>query len=291
MREGEPGRAWLDQLPAMFRGLLEKWELHRDGPPLHGVTAVVVPVRLADGGCGALKVAWIDDETRDEAVALRAWAGRSAVSLLRCEEPSGALLLERLDERRTLLDRPVGQALDIAATVLKELRVPAVEGLRTTHETAARWSGEFLEDWQRLGRPCGEALMTAAVQLCLELSISPAEPTIVHGDFHYANILGRGDLGWAAIDPKPLSGDPAYDVVSLLRNRWTEIRGGDPTNVTIQRRVKRFADVAGLDLGRTYKWCLVRSVDDALWFQEKGSPDLAEISWDITTSMHECLCR
>ncbi|MCI4066792.1 aminoglycoside phosphotransferase family protein [Micromonospora sp. R77] len=288
-REGEPGRTWIDQLPATVAGLLEKWELHQDGPPLYGMCAVVLRVRTANGGRGALKVGWIDDETRAESLALQTWAGRGAVSVLRSDEASGAMLLERLDEQRTLHDVPIEQALDIAAAILKDLRVPAVAGLRSTSDTAARWSGEFLEDWERLGRPCDEALLTSAVQLCKELSVPPAEPSLLHGDFHYANILGRGEDGWAAIDPKPQSGDPAYEVVPLLRNRWSEIRGGDATNATVERRMERFAEVAVLDLATTYKWCLVRSVDDALWFQENGYADLAEISWDIARSMFESL--
>jgi len=33
------------------------------------------------------------------------------------------------------------------------------------------------------------------------------------------------------------------------------------------------------------RWCLVRSVDDAMWFQEHGYEARAEISWDIAKAM------
>ena len=46
---------------------------------------------------------------------------------------------------------------------------------------------------------------------------------LVHGDFHHHNILAsaRGPL---AIDPKPMLGEPEYDILSFLWNpipyRW-----------------------------------------------------------------------
>lgn len=284
-REGEAARGWLEALPRTVEDLLDRWHLRPEGPPIYGMCAVVLPVRREDGQCGALKVGWLDDETRLEPVALRAWGGHGAVSVLCTDEGLGAMLLERLDERRVLLDVPIQEALDTAADLLRELRVPAPAGLRSVGGIAARWGTEFLKDWQRLGKPCPERLVSAAVDACAELAVLPSEPWLLHGDFHYANILGRGKDEWAAIDPKPLKGDPAYEVVPLLRNRWSEIQGGDETNATVQQRVERFADKAELAPLTMRWWCLVRSVDDAMWFQEKGYKARAEISWDIARTM------
>ena len=152
-------------------------------------------------------------------------------------------------------------------------------------DIAARWGAEFLEEWRRLGKPCPEGLVSSAVDVCAELAVLPSESSLLHGDFHYANILGRGKDAWAAIDPKPLKGDPAYEVVPLLRNRWSEIRGGDETNTTVQQRMERFAEMAELEPMTVRRWCLVRSVDDAMWFQEHGYEARAEISWDIAKAM------
>lgn len=256
---------------------------------MYGMCAVVLPVHCEDGKRGALKVSWVDDETRLESVALRTWGGHGAVSVLRTDERADAMLLERLDERRVLLDVPIQEALDTAADLLRELRVPAPAGLRSVGDIAARWGTEFIEEWRRLGEPCTEELISSAVDVCAELAVLASEPSLLHGDFHYANILGRGKDAWAAIDPKPLKGDPAYEVVPLLRNRWSEVRGGDETNDTVRQRVERFARRAELEPITVCWWCLVRSVDDAMWFQEHGYKARAEISWDIARSMVEDL--
>ena len=252
---------------------------------MYGMCAVVLPVHCEDGKRGALKVSWLDDETRLESVALRTWGGHGAVSVLRTDEMVGTMLLERLEERRVLLDVPIQEALDTAAYLLRELRIPAPAGLRRVGDIAARWATEFLEEWRRLGEPCPEELVSSAVDVCAELAVLPSESSLLHGDFHYANILGRGKDAWAAIDPKPLKGDPAYEVVPLLRNRWSEVRGGDETNDTVRQRVERFARMAELEPITVCWWCLVRSVDDAMWFQEHGYESRAEISWDIAGSM------
>ncbi|WP_158020895.1 aminoglycoside phosphotransferase family protein [Buchananella hordeovulneris] len=284
-REGEVACGWLVELPRTIADLLSRWNLRQDGSLLHGVCAVVLPVRCQDGQAAALKISWLDDETRFEPAALRAWGGHGAVKVLRTAETVGAMLLERLDERRVLQEVPIQEALDTAAYLLRELRVPAPAGLREVGGLAARWAAEFRAEWRRLGEPCAEGLIDTATEVCAELAVQPADPWLLHGDFHYGNILGRGSQGWAAIDPKPLAGDPAFEVVPLLRNRWGEVRGGDEKSDTLQRRLARFAEMAELVPTTMRRWCLVRSVDDALWFQAQADTLRAEISWDIAREM------
>jgi streptomycin 6-kinase len=46
---GEAGRAFIAGLPALTASFLDRWTLRVDGPPLHGVCALVVPVVRPDG--------------------------------------------------------------------------------------------------------------------------------------------------------------------------------------------------------------------------------------------------
>ena len=45
------GAEWLAGLPTLTESLLARWDLTVDGPLMHGVCALVVPVRRA-GGAG-----------------------------------------------------------------------------------------------------------------------------------------------------------------------------------------------------------------------------------------------
>ncbi|GAA3206863.1 hypothetical protein [Nonomuraea helvata] len=48
-REGEPGAAWLAELPAIVEELLARWGCVPDGAVMHGGVGVVVPVRRRGG--------------------------------------------------------------------------------------------------------------------------------------------------------------------------------------------------------------------------------------------------
>src|SRR3954471_14478903 len=87
---------WVDTLPATAQGLLEEWQLALDGPPQHGFCSLVLPVRTSGGGPAMLKVGFPEEESEHEHLALRRWAGRGAVQLLRADPHRWAMLLERL---------------------------------------------------------------------------------------------------------------------------------------------------------------------------------------------------
>ena len=64
---------------------------------------------------------------------------------------------------------------------------------------------------------------------------------------------------WSAIDPKPLSGDPHYEVAPLLWNRWAELDGR--VREGIRDRFFAVVDAAGLDEERARDWVVVRMLD------------------------------
>ncbi|MGW4591170.1 aminoglycoside phosphotransferase family protein [Amycolatopsis thermoflava] len=263
--EGDVVRPWLAALPELADWCCRRWGLVIEGPPWHGYTALVFPVRR-DGEPLVLKLAWQDDGTRDEPVALAAWDGRGAVRLL--ESARGALLLERLDASRPLLTEPLDKALEITRGLLQRLTVPAPPLGRTLRDEAARFAEEMPADWARLGGPVPKRLLDAAVAVCRDLG--PAAGTsLVNQDLHYENILAGTREPWLVIDPQPIAGDPEFGLIPLLWNRFGES--------TIDERMRVLA--AGLDPDRARAWTLVRAVDNWLWAAEHGGfPSVAILS-------------
>lgn len=289
-REGTSGGEWVDALPAALDRLLSRWRLAVDGPVLHGHVALVVPVRLRSGRPAALKVSWIDDETRHEALALAIWDGTGAVQLLESAPDEGALLLERLDPHRSLelLDEP--EAVSRAAALLRSLRRSPPAGLPAAADLARRWQTSLPREWERLGRPGRGDLVARAVEACAALAACPGPASLLHGDFHYGNVLARpsdADAAeeWVAIDPKPLVGDPEFDVLPLLRNRWDELAATGDAARACRRRLAAVVDVALLDRERAQRWCLARSVDDALLGHEQRADRFAAIAWQVADAV------
>ena len=256
---------WLDRLPGILRDLVEEWELTVDGEPTHGHCAVVVPVRTVGGRPGALKVGWPHGEAEHEHLALQHWQGNGAVRLLRADPRRYALLLERL-HREDLADLGDVEACEVVGGLYERLHVPAPPQLVTLSSCVQRWS-DRLADLPR-DAPLPRRLVEQAVSLGRVFATDRAtDGRLLHTDLHYANVLAADREPWLAIDPKPLSGDPHYEVAPLLWNRWDELAapGGQGVRRGVRARFHAVLDAAALDEDRARDWVVFRMLCNALW--------------------------
>ena len=261
----------LDGPRSLVRELLEDWELTRDGAETTGAHALVLPVRTAAGEPAALKVTAPHEEAEHEHLALQHWHGNAAARLLRADPRRWALLLERLHPQ-DLTDVWDVEACEIVGGLYGRLHVPAPPQLRPLPSYVERWTAGLAA----LPRdaPVPHRLVEQAVSLGRDLAADPASSgTLIHGDLHYANVLAADREPWLAIDPKPVSGDPHYEVAPLLWNRWEELAGDVRDGV--RRRFHATIDAAGLDEDRARDWVVVRMLHNVLWALEDGEPDRA----------------
>ena len=261
---GPEWQAFLDRLPALVADLLGEWELTADGEPTHGYAALVLPVRTSSGRPAALKVGWPHEEAEHEHLALQHWHGRGAVQLLRADPRRYALLLERL-HREDLGDLWDVEACEVVGALYARLHVPAVPQLRTLTSYAEQWAAELV-DLPR-DAPLPRRLVEQAAALGRDLSRDEASTgRMIHTDLHYANVLAGDREPWLAIDPKPLDGDPHYEIAPMLWNRWDELVDA-PRSLRdgIRLRFHTLVDVAGFDERRARDWVVVRMMVNALW--------------------------
>lgn len=262
-RLGEDWVRWLDDLPRLVAEVVEEWQLHPDGPAMHGYCSLVLPVRTAGGRPAALKLALPDAESAQEHLALRHWSGGAAVQLLRADPGRRAMLLERL-HREDLHAVGDVEACEIVARLYPRLHVRAPASLVRLPDRVGPWL-EALTSLPRdapLPRRFVEQALAHGRGL---LADEGSSGTLVHGDLHYANVLAADREPWLAIDPKPLSGDPHYEVGPLLWNRWDEVVGTGDVRSAVRRRFHTVVDVAGLDEDRARAWVVVREVLNARW--------------------------
>ncbi len=249
---------WLDRLPRLIDDLLGEWQLRRDGSATAGSAAIVVPVRTGDGEAAALKVSWPHWEAETEHLALRYWAGDGAVRLLRADPRRFALLLERADGLRDLRTLRVREAIEVVATLYPRLHRRPPPQLRTLSSLADDWVQRLPRLIEHGGMP--RRIVEQAISLSRDFSRDPAsDGTLIHTDLHYENVLGslRDDAdqdhrGWLVIDPKPLSGDPCYEVGPLLGNRWDELVGANAGGLQVRMPVRISA--AGSSTACTPRW-------------------------------------
>jgi streptomycin 6-kinase len=266
---GESGRAWVDAVPDLTAGLLDRWQLRLDGAPTCGAVALVLPVLRAEGTPAVLKLQPVTDDTVGEPDALCAWNGDGAVRLLDQDPESGSMLLERLDadcSLSTVSDDLA--ALEILSELLARLSaVPAPVGLRRLSHAGADMLDRLpraltlvRDRSHRLIRSCASAL---------EEVLPEAGDRLLHGDLHYFNILAPHPSDprepWLAIDPKPLAGDPGFELLPALHNRWGEAVATGDVPRAIRRRFDLMTDILGLDRKRATNWTLARVLQYALW--------------------------
>ena len=269
---GADWAAWVDRLPALTRDVVALWRLQPDGPWTHGYCSLVLPVRTPDGAAAMLKISFPDDESEHEHLALRRWSGDGAVRLLSADPHRRALLLERLHptDLTALTDL---QACHVVADLYRRIHVPAMPQLRTLASYVERWNSELAA--LPRNAPIPRRLVEQALALGTDLAAEPANGSrVIHCDLHYQNVLAADREPWLVIDPKPVNGDPHYEIAPLLWNRWDEL-GGD-VREGVRRRFYTLVDRAGFDEDRARAWVLVRMVHNAMWaLQDGGHADPA----------------
>jgi streptomycin 6-kinase len=121
--------------------------------------------------------------------------------------------------------------------------------------------------------PLPRRLVEQAIALGRDFVADPASTgMLIHGDLHYENVLAADREPWLVIDPKPVNGDPHYEIAPMLWNRWGELAGD--TRDGVRRRFHTLVDAAGLADDRARAWVVVRMVHNAMWeLNDGGEPD------------------
>ena len=252
--------AWVEALPGIAEQTMRQWQIRPDGDVTHGHCSLVIPVRTAEGAAAVVKIGFPDEESEHEHLALRRWAGRGAVRLLSADPHHRALLLERL-EATDLTGVPEEQACRVVGDLYRSLHVPALSSLRPLASLVERWTGELAA--LPRSAPIPRRLVEHAIALGRDLTSDAAVPDrVIHTDLHYGNVLGADREPWLAIAPRPLNGDPHYELAPMLWHRWDHL--GSRIRDGVRNRLYTLVEAAGLDEDRARDWVIVRVVHEAI---------------------------
>jgi streptomycin 6-kinase len=257
---------WRTGAPALARACAELWSLRLGEPYEHGYASLTLRADLSDGTPAVLKIGYPHPEAEREPDALLHYDGHGAVRLLAHDSERNALLLERAEPGTPLWEvEDDEQATLVAASVLRRLwshSPPPGHAFRSLADEAPTWADQLLRDWQALGRPFERRLVEAMTATATELAGSQRSAVLCHQDFQGSNVLRAEREPWLAIDPKPIVGEPAFDVASLLRDRRWDIRAR-----VIRRRLDLLAEELALDRERMRGWGMVHAL---YWGVDEG---------------------
>jgi len=280
------GEDWLARLPRLVAECCARWDLVPGRPFEPATVSFVAAVTRADGTPAVLKVNFPEPESEHEAAALAHWDGAGAVRLLASDPGRRALLVERCvpgDRLWGVADE--AQADGQAAAVLRRLWAapppPAGHRFRTLAGEARRWADELPARWERHGRPFDRALLDRAVGWIGELLATSdgRGDVVLHQDLHGGNVLRAARGPWLAIDPKPLAGERAFDLASLLRDRRPELAADPHPARRVRRRIDRLSEALDLDRERMRRWAVVHALAWGLGHDEWFADIVASAEW------------
>jgi streptomycin 6-kinase len=267
---GERSADWLAGLPGDAAKYIDRWQLTVAGEPLSGEASLILPVVRRDGTEAMLKLQQVNDESEDEALALRTWSRDDVVEVFEDDPETSTLLLERL-EPHTLDDLPDHvEATRILAEFLTRLSaVQAPRGIRRLAVVAGAMLEEAPGLIPRLADPAEQRLARRFVARVTEL-LPESGDRLLHWDLHYLNVMAAKRKPWLVIDPKPLAGDPAFEVFPVLWNRWDDLVATGDLPQAIRDRFDLMLEVTRIDRDRAYGWTAGRILQNVLWDTGRG---------------------
>ena len=256
--------------------MLDRWHLTAGEPYVGGEAASVLRVTTAEGSPAVLKVGFPHLEAIWEAVALESWGQPLAPRVLRQDAWTWALLLERVEPGVPLSKAglPDDQALAAAAELYRAVSSrPVPPGVATLPDIMtvylANAHARRAEQSAHLARLDAAALLDRGLAEVEALAATDGAGAFLHGDFNPGNVLSSG-WGWMVIDPKPMVGDPEFDLFPLLEQLGTPLARSHPHEV-IEQHLLEVTRIVGCDAARTARWCFARSALNLSWLLEDGN--------------------
>ena len=294
-RRSRQGRDWVESLPDLVDAAFRSFGVRPDDSVAgnwHGHGALVIPVLTGTGAPAVLKLPFPHPEAVSEAPALQLWSGRGAVRLLDRDPAGSALLLERLDPNKTLLQVPVEEAVQVWGGIVRKLGIPESEepewaGIPSAAERAEQLSDELPAEWEFLGQPFERWLLEEALAVCQTRGVvgrRSSRDVLVHADLHFGNILARPGDGYAAIDPQAVCGEAEYAVAPMLWNRLQDLDPDAPERALVQR-LEDLCRASGLDPAAAVEWSILREVANAVDYLRDGMAGDAQRSVWVASAL------
>lgn len=273
VRVGAEADDWLARVPELIASVTTSWDLH--------VTAVAnridayglsIPARR-DSERVTVRIAYPDAFLADETTALRAWNGTGAVRILEEDDRGAQLRTSPSPGTAVSLERNEMKALRMVAETLRDLWIEPPAGLQTLAAEVRAWGATMPERFESVHQPFEEQLMRDAEVMFRSFGPSQMDPVLLHGDVRLDTFLLDGERA-VAIDPKPLAGEPAFDVAALLRDGPAElVRDPAAGRQRLQGRLEQLTDLLDVRASRVRGWAFAVAIDTGLYAYETGDAD------------------
>ena len=264
---------WRADAPGLVSSALERWHLEAGEAYRGGEAGSVLRVTTADGDPAVLKVGFPHVEAVGEALALEAWGPEFSPRVLRQDGWVWWLLLERVDPGTPLSQAGLApdDAVRIGAGMLSRLSsmtvpdgIPTVTDIVTDYLATAADGAAARSAF--LGTSADMEVVQHGLAIATQLAAADTGSRLVHGDLNPGNLLRAADraAGWVAIDPKPMRGDPEFDLEPLVSQLGAPLDHPHPETV-LAHQLALACHEAALDEPLAARWAIARAALDVTW--------------------------
>lgn len=273
---GETGRAWLANLPQHIADIERRWNIRVGRPFRNGTEALVAEARTSDGQAVVLKTVMPGiDPLHQELRTLRAAAGRGYVELIRADEATSTMLLERLGAQLHELGMPEHRQIQIICATLRQAWMPAPRGSAfiTGAEKASELAQLIEANWSKLGKPCSQRTVNLALSYAerRRRAFHPTQSVLVHGDAHKWNTLSAPGSAshFKLVDPDGAFAERAFDLAIVMRE-WDDVMPADDLLRMGRHRCRLLGEFAGVEQQPIWEWGFVQCVSNGLLLRQIG---------------------
>jgi streptomycin 6-kinase len=276
LAKGEAGEAWLAGLSGLVAAYERRWEIRVADACLGGTEGFVAAAKTKDGQDAVLKIVMTGaDPGRQELRTLRAAGGKGYAKLLRADEETNVLLVERLGRQLHELGLSDEDVLAHICTTLGQAwmpRQPNGPPFATGADRADEFKGVIERLWPSLGMPCESRSHEMALGFAerRKAAFDPAQSVLAHGDAHEWNTLavpGRANA-FKLVDPDGAFAEKAFDL-SIPMREWPN---GVPDNPLqhLRSRCSLLARLTDVAPQLIWEWSLLQLVWNGLLLKEVG---------------------
>lgn len=260
---GEEGKQWLETIEARVQTCVEKWNIKIEEPVTNLSYNYVLKVVDSLGNPMILKLGVPGFDFNNEIRALQTYDGNGCAGLIEAESELGAILQKQLVPGTMLYKEEEISSIQHYIQVWKAIRRPLPVGVK--FPSIEDWSAglkRYQDSFPNKDGPIPDTDIQLAKDYFVYISETSEGPELLHGDLHHENILYSEDLGWTAIDPKGVSGDPYFDITSFLINHLHEKKN---PKAILRQRIDLISKELDLDKERFLKASIAMSTLYAAW--------------------------
>ncbi|WP_192930112.1 aminoglycoside phosphotransferase family protein [Alkaliphilus pronyensis] len=225
------GNAFFTRVEALIEPLIVKWDIVELRLIEHFSANLVFKGKSNSFGSIILKFGRNPSEFRSEVAALKSFKSKAICQLLEVDFNNMVLIEEAIEPGLMLKsEKDIDVRLDVFCNLFKELhskdksleKANYSDDHEFKYKSYKEWVFKICDYMDKQASWKEVALhMKRAKELYIELSKVYSSKSLLHGDFHYYNIL-KGKNDYMIIDPKGVIGDPIFDIPRYVLNEFCD---------------------------------------------------------------------